>query len=802
MELARPEPAAGSQCLRMEIHFDGVRSDWATRSDAPPINASSTIHDGAVGVDLAGEGALAVLRIHLEKLHPEVRYVAVLCRTPNGGALSEGAKSMNYYVGYEGVEEDPLLTVEDVPFDENDVDWFVIGVLIVDRDAGGGVVAVHARNVCSFPQGSGKVDSQLQELMDDTRDDVARSAHTSNTGDYTTMPAPVLRPSQHLAGPNAAPGPVSGAAETGQPRQEGSVVPSWDDVGIRLPEKCARTATPMVRSSSRFLDDNGTSDTGEADSPMAALTSMQTVPALPLRALTTPPMGDGKPSGGDDSQLPQQQHLQWDEPSSPSSSESPSGSEAESEEVASVQEPYAQLLVDSRKSLRHIEAPKLNQRAEVEDDDDDDDQQPDTVRLSKAYTTLKPSGRRVETRSVTSPASKGNWPAVPILPAQTSFRPPSEDIDRDASGGGSMAASTSSPGPVSNPANVDSQARDSIGLRQGGRPDAVGGTDKAGEVSMVSKLRTTIAARDEEIAMLRQQLRQEGRLRAELYKQRDTAEEDQRTIEQFLEDHRQLVRAKAALHIAWFYARRKQRKMKTDMMMNRWPPAGARPLGTDEPARTPPARPSPAGLLSHHLRENHQLQTEVENLREELGRRSRAVEMIRSTSASSCPQCPTLLQRLAELEEQVNEINKTAGAQLSQDLNLSPPGPRVEPSHGSTQRAVSSRGIASRPVRVSTKGAKPVEQSGSPVTLITPKLLEQKESIAHLHRQYAWGAGELSESAAAAVLSPAVRKTSGAVAKLKAWWQPSSTHGPVVMKLHTVSLAAVEGDELRCYSRR
>ncbi|KAF4755704.1 hypothetical protein FOZ62_009057 [Perkinsus olseni] len=737
MELARPELATGSQCLRMEIHFDGLRPDWATRGDGPPINAqsvsfsntnllektdnteaSSTIHDGAVGVDLAGEGALAVLRIHLERLHPEVRYVAILCRTPNGGALSEGAKSMNYYVGYEGVEEDPLLTVEDVPFDENDVDWFVIGVLIVDRDAGGGVVVVHARNVCSFPQEPGRVDSQLQELMDDTREDVARSAHTSNTGDYTTMPAPVLRPSQQPVESTAAPGPVSGAAETGQPGQEGSVVPSWEDDGIRLPEK--------------FPGDNGTSDTGEADSPMAALTSMQTVPALPLRALTTPPMGNGKPSGGGDSQVPQQQQLQWDEPSSPSSSESPSGS-AESEEAASVQEPYAQRLVESRKSLRHIEAPKLNQRAEGEDDDDDD-QQPDTVRLSKAYTTLKPSGRRVETRSVTSPASKGNWPAVPILPAQTSFRPPSEDIDRDAGGGGSMAASTSSPGPVSNPANVDSQARDSKGLRQG-RPDAVGGTDKAGEVSMVSKLRMTIAARDEEIVMLRQQLRQEGRLRAELYKQRDTAEEDQRTIEQFLEDHRQLVRAKAALHIAWFYARRKQRKMKADMMMNRWPPAGARPLGTEDPPRTPPTRPSPAGLLGHHLRENHQLQTEVENLREELERRSRAAELIRSTSASSCRQCPILLQRLAELEEQVNEMNKMAGARLSQDLNLSPPGPRIEPSHGSTQRAVSSRGTASRPVRVSTKGAKPVEQSGGPVTLITPKLLEQKESIAHLHRQ-------------------------------------------------------------------
>ncbi|KAF4757332.1 hypothetical protein FOZ63_027339, partial [Perkinsus olseni] len=187
--------------------------------------------------------------------------------------------------------------------------------------------------------------------------------------------------------------------------------------------------------------------------------------------------------------------------------------------------------------------------------------------------------------------------------------------------------------------------------------------------------------------------------------------------------------------IAWFYARRKQRKMKTDMMMNRWPPAGARPLGTDDPARTPPTRPSPAGLLSHHLRENNQLQTEVGNLREEVERRSKAVEMMRSSSASSCPQCPVLLQRLAELEEQVNEMNKMAGAQLSQDLNLSPPGPRIEPSYGSTQRAVSSRGIASRPVRVSTKGAKPVEQSGGPVTLITPKLLEQKESIAHLHRQ-------------------------------------------------------------------
>ncbi|KAF4681550.1 hypothetical protein FOZ60_011961 [Perkinsus olseni] len=744
MELARPERAAGSQCLRMEIHFDGVRPDWATRGDAPLINASSTIHDGAVDVDLAGEGALAVLRIHLEKLHPEVRYVAVLCRTPNGGALSEGAKSMNYYVGYEGAEEDPLLTVEDVPFDEKDVDWFVIGVLIVDRDAGGGVVAVHARNVCSFPQESGKVDSQLQELMDDTRDDVARSAHTSNTGDYTTMPAPVLRPSQQPVESTAAPGPVSEAAETGQPRQEGSVVPSWDDDGTRLPEKCARTATPMVRSSSRFPDDKGTSDTGEADSPLAALTSMQTVPALPLRALTTSPMGDRKPSGGGDSQVPQQQQLQWDEPSSPSSSESPSGS-AESEEVASVQEPYAQHLVESRKSLRHIEAPKLNQRAEGEDDYED--QQPDTVRLSKAYTTLKPSGRRVETRSVTSPASKGNWPAVPILPAQTSFRPPSEDIDRDAGGGGSMAASTSSPGPVSNPADVDSQARGDHDLK------IPVGSDRADQMQLgdrEGRRGTTIAARDEEIAMLRQQLRQEGRLRAELYKQRDTAEEDQRTIEQFLEDHRQLVRAKAALHIAWFYARRKQRKMKTDMMMNRWPPAGARPLGTDDPARTPPTRPSPAGLLSHHLRENNQLQTEVGNLREEVERRSKAVEMMRSSSASSCPQCPVLLQRLAELEEQVNEMNKMAGAQLSQDLNLSPPGPRIEPSYGSTQRAVSSRGavlatsrpasvvvlrIASRPVRVSTKGAKPVEQSGGPVTLITPKLLEQKESIAHLHRQ-------------------------------------------------------------------
>ncbi|EER00348.1 hypothetical protein Pmar_PMAR025472, partial [Perkinsus marinus ATCC 50983] len=62
-----------------------------------------------------------------------------------------------YYVGYEGVgEEEPLVAVEEVPFSESDVDWFVIGVLIVDRDAAGQVMTVYARNVCSFPQKWGR----------------------------------------------------------------------------------------------------------------------------------------------------------------------------------------------------------------------------------------------------------------------------------------------------------------------------------------------------------------------------------------------------------------------------------------------------------------------------------------------------------------------------------------------------------------------------------------------------------------------------------------------------------------------
>lgn len=37
----------------------------------------------------------------------------------------------SYYVGYEGVgEEEPLVAVEEVPFSESDVDWFVIGVSV------------------------------------------------------------------------------------------------------------------------------------------------------------------------------------------------------------------------------------------------------------------------------------------------------------------------------------------------------------------------------------------------------------------------------------------------------------------------------------------------------------------------------------------------------------------------------------------------------------------------------------------------------------------------------------------------
>ncbi|EER01783.1 hypothetical protein Pmar_PMAR015525 [Perkinsus marinus ATCC 50983] len=143
-----------------------------------------TIHNGAVSIDLAGGGALAVVRVHIDQLPLQIKYIAVLCRrSPDGHPLSEAAKSMNYYVGYEGVgEEEPLVTVEEVPFSESDVDWFVIGVLIVDRDAAGQVMAVYARNVCSFPQEMGEVDTQLQGLIEDTSDEVGQNAHGSHYG--------------------------------------------------------------------------------------------------------------------------------------------------------------------------------------------------------------------------------------------------------------------------------------------------------------------------------------------------------------------------------------------------------------------------------------------------------------------------------------------------------------------------------------------------------------------------------------------------------------------------------------------
>ncbi|EER01781.1 hypothetical protein Pmar_PMAR015523 [Perkinsus marinus ATCC 50983] len=86
----------------------------------------------------------------------------------------------------------------------------------------------------------------------------------------------------------------------------------------------------------------------------------------------------------------------------------------------------------------------------------------------------------------------------------------------------------------------------------------------------------------------------------------------------------------------------------------------------DGTAKTSP-RPRPASILAHHLRENNQLQAEVENLKGELERKSGTIDRLKaSCTNSSCTRCPILLHRVKELEELVNEMNKMAGQQMSQ----------------------------------------------------------------------------------------------------------------------------------------
>ncbi|KAF4676690.1 hypothetical protein FOL47_005641 [Perkinsus chesapeaki] len=710
---------------------------------------SSSLHGGAIETDLAAEGSLAVLRVHLASLDSQVKYIAALCRAAEGQVLSAAAKAMNYYVGYEGVEEDPLLTVEDVPLAEDDanVDWFVIGVaelhppnarqhilqiLIVERGPRGKITSVHARNVCSFPQQTGEVESQLQGLIEDTRDDVTQNTHASNTGDYTSMPIPTVRRSS-----------ITSQAEA-EARGSADVIPNWDE------EPPRNSSTPIVADASRMAEsisssrnsvstqnmpsDDGTPLPAESQrAPLETISSFKTIPSLPLRKL----------SSAESRRLSRAslQPASWDDHPTASFDELPKALLGDPEPS------YANRLSQSRKSLRHIEPPKLDQEMAEETGL----QESDTVRLSKTYTTLKPSGRRVETRSVMSPANKGNWPSVPVLPAQTSYRPSSME-------GPVVQPSTwSSPEVKSSLRNIELEegyyapAVLSPEVENGRQPERAAAIATTRESSPTSKMRVTIAAKDEEIAMLRQQLRQEGLLRAQLYKQRDTADEDQKAIEEFIEEHRKLLQSKAALHIAWFYLRRKQHRMAKEQMFSpkQSQTAGARHQGTLE-------RPSAENMLAHHLRENNQLLAEITKLRGELERKSKTIERIRNTPSPSvpghpialkqppllqCPRCPLLVQRLAELEEHVVEMNQAAGARMTQgrvgvsclncmvstDLNLSP--------STSQQPVQAGTSLEARPIQVFGKGAKPVEQNGGPVTLITPKLLEQGETIERIRQQ-------------------------------------------------------------------
>ena len=134
--------------------------------------STGSILTGAISWDMLS-ARLYQFEIHLDLIPTKGEVFPILIRVPKSGNLFSVAESAQYTVFYKEKPSEPIFETDPVSLAEDDgeLDWFVLGALLVNRDALKKISSILFRDVSSFPGTKGDIAGQLRDLVESLLED-------------------------------------------------------------------------------------------------------------------------------------------------------------------------------------------------------------------------------------------------------------------------------------------------------------------------------------------------------------------------------------------------------------------------------------------------------------------------------------------------------------------------------------------------------------------------------------------------------------------------------------------------------
>jgi len=167
---------------------------------------SGSIFGGAIVWEPVEDGKF-IIKISVDSLPAECKMIPILIRVSTAYAIPQFAGSMTYTFSASGMDSSVHVDSVDLTVQGSNVDWFVSGVLSIDRDPTDGIpTRVLFRDISSFPENRGDVVNQLKDLVHTLLSEISLTNFPTNTEDgwyvfdtiraaeIVTSPAPVESP--------------------------------------------------------------------------------------------------------------------------------------------------------------------------------------------------------------------------------------------------------------------------------------------------------------------------------------------------------------------------------------------------------------------------------------------------------------------------------------------------------------------------------------------------------------------------------------------------------------------------------
>jgi len=191
--------------------------------------------------------------IRLDLVPAAGMFFPILVRVRKSGNLFTVAQAVQYSLHMKDSPSKPIFTTDPVSLAEDDgeLDWFVLGVVVVDRNAVKKVASILFRDVSSFPATKGDVASQLKELVGSVLDDLSEG-QIEGEGWYSVPVPPELTDlsSPTASEPSASSSSSSASSEEGMIATFGPGTPTFSP-----PPDCANCAILLAELKSKRSED-------------------------------------------------------------------------------------------------------------------------------------------------------------------------------------------------------------------------------------------------------------------------------------------------------------------------------------------------------------------------------------------------------------------------------------------------------------------------------------------------------------------------------------------------------------------